>query len=70
MELMEKGTMTVAFMVYEDFELYSSGVYQHVKGNCLARFVMSCRVMICHIMFCNIMFSDMTSCYVVSCYVM
>jgi Papain family cysteine protease len=33
MELMEKGTITVAFMVYEDFELYSSGVYQHVKGD-------------------------------------
>ena len=35
MELMEKGTITVAFMVYEDFELYSSGVYQHVKGDWL-----------------------------------
>jgi Papain family cysteine protease len=35
MELMEKGTITVAFMVYEDFELYSSGVYQHVKGDFL-----------------------------------
>jgi cathepsin B len=31
-ELMEKGTMTVAFTVFEDFELYKEGVYQHVKG--------------------------------------
>ena len=31
-ELMEKGSMTVAFTVYEDFELYKTGVYQHVKG--------------------------------------
>lgn len=32
-ELMEKGTITVAFTVFEDFELYSEGIYQHVKGN-------------------------------------
>ena len=31
-EIMEKGTITVAFTVFEDFELYKSGVYQHVKG--------------------------------------
>jgi cathepsin B len=31
-ELMEKGTLSVAMTVYEDFETYSSGVYQHVTG--------------------------------------
>ena len=34
-ELMEKGTLSVAFSVYEDFEAYSSGVYQHVSGKYL-----------------------------------
>eukprot|EP00286_Rhodomonas_abbreviata_P016946 CAMPEP_0181322544 /NCGR_PEP_ID=MMETSP1101-20121128/19285_1 /TAXON_ID=46948 /ORGANISM="Rhodomonas abbreviata, Strain Caron Lab Isolate" /LENGTH=351 /DNA_ID=CAMNT_0023430465 /DNA_START=21 /DNA_END=1076 /DNA_ORIENTATION=+ len=31
-EMMEKGTLSVAMTVYEDFEAYSSGVYQHVSG--------------------------------------
>lgn len=31
-ELMEKGTLSVAMTVYEDFETYSSGVYQHKTG--------------------------------------
>ena len=31
-EMMEKGTLSVAMTVYEDFETYSSGVYQHVTG--------------------------------------
>lgn len=31
-EIMEKGTVSVAMTVYEDFETYSSGVYQHVTG--------------------------------------
>lgn len=30
--LLEKGSLTVAMTVYEDFELYSGGVYQHVTG--------------------------------------
>lgn len=34
-ELMEKGTISVAFTVYEDFEAYTSGVYQHVSGKSL-----------------------------------
>jgi cathepsin B len=34
-ELMEKGTLSVAMSVYEDFEAYSSGVYQHVEGRYL-----------------------------------
>jgi len=34
-ELMELGTLSVALSVYEDFESYSSGVYQHVKGRYL-----------------------------------
>lgn len=34
-ELMEKGTLSVALSVYEDFEAYSSGVYQHVTGKYL-----------------------------------
>jgi cathepsin B len=31
-ELMEKGSIAVAMKVYEDFEVYTSGVYQHVSG--------------------------------------
>eukprot|EP00997_Jenningsia_sp_PLL12_P010497 NODE_7773_length_439_cov_37.638462_g6928_i0.p1 GENE.NODE_7773_length_439_cov_37.638462_g6928_i0~~NODE_7773_length_439_cov_37.638462_g6928_i0.p1 ORF type:complete len:103 (-),score=31.35 NODE_7773_length_439_cov_37.638462_g6928_i0:131-409(-) len=31
-ELMEKGTLSVSLTVYEDFEAYTSGVYQHVTG--------------------------------------
>lgn len=31
-ELMEHGSISVAFTVYEDFELYKEGVYQHVTG--------------------------------------
>lgn len=31
-ELMEKGTLSVSMTVYEDFEAYSSGVYQHKTG--------------------------------------
>mmetsp|Transcript_43020 Transcript_43020/g.31407 ORF Transcript_43020/g.31407 Transcript_43020/m.31407 type:complete len:352 (-) Transcript_43020:189-1244(-) len=34
-ELMEKGTLSVAMTVYEDFETYSGGVYQHVTGKSL-----------------------------------
>lgn len=34
-EIMEKGTITVAFSVYEDFEGYYTGVYQHVYGQYL-----------------------------------
>jgi len=34
-ELMEKGTLSVAFTVYEDFEAYTSGVYQHKTGKSL-----------------------------------
>lgn len=34
-ELMEKGTLSVALSVYEDFETYSGGVYQHVSGKYL-----------------------------------
>jgi cathepsin B len=34
-ELMEKGTLSVAFTVYEDFEAYTGGVYQHVSGKSL-----------------------------------
>jgi cathepsin B len=34
-ELMELGTLSVAFTVYEDFEAYSSGIYQHVTGKSL-----------------------------------
>jgi cathepsin B len=34
-EIMEKGTVSVALSVYEDFESYSSGVYQHVTGEYL-----------------------------------
>mmetsp|Transcript_1199 Transcript_1199/g.1953 ORF Transcript_1199/g.1953 Transcript_1199/m.1953 type:complete len:349 (+) Transcript_1199:60-1106(+) len=31
-ELMELGTLSVSMTVYEDFEAYTSGVYQHVSG--------------------------------------
>jgi cathepsin B len=31
-EMMEKGTLSVSLTVYEDFEAYTSGVYQHVTG--------------------------------------
>lgn len=34
-ELMLKGTLSVAFTVYDDFELYTGGVYQHVTGKSL-----------------------------------
>jgi cathepsin B len=34
-EIMEKGPISVAFTVYEDFESYSSGIYQHVTGKSL-----------------------------------
>jgi len=34
-ELMEKGTVTVAMTVYEDFEAYAGGVYQHKSGKSL-----------------------------------
>lgn len=34
-DLMKYGTISVALQVYEDFETYSSGVYQHVSGKYL-----------------------------------
>lgn len=34
-DLMKYGTISVAFQVYEDFETYTSGVYQHVYGSYL-----------------------------------
>jgi cathepsin B len=34
-ELMEKGTLSVALQVYEDFESYTGGVYQHTTGSYL-----------------------------------
>jgi len=34
-EIMELGTVSVAFTVYEDFESYTSGVYKHVSGKSL-----------------------------------
>ncbi|RYG68048.1 hypothetical protein EON64_06055 [archaeon] len=34
-ELMEKGTLSVAMTVYEDFESYAGGVYQHKTGKSL-----------------------------------
>jgi len=34
-ELMEQGTLSVALSVYEDFEAYTSGIYQHVTGKYL-----------------------------------
>jgi len=33
--LMEKGTLSVAMSVFEDFELYKSGIYHHVSGSFL-----------------------------------
>jgi len=35
LELMEKGTLSVSLTVYEDFEAYSTGVYQHKTGKSL-----------------------------------
>jgi cathepsin B len=34
-EIYENGPVTVAFTVYEDFEAYESGIYQHVSGRSL-----------------------------------
>jgi cathepsin B len=34
-EMMEKGTLSVALEVYEDFEAYTGGVYQHTTGKYL-----------------------------------
>ena len=34
-ELMEKGTLPVSMTVYEDFEAYTGGVYQHKTGKSL-----------------------------------
>ena len=34
-EMMEKGTLSVAFTVYEDFEAYTGGIYQHKTGKSL-----------------------------------
>jgi cathepsin B len=34
-EIYEKGTVSVALSVYEDFESYTSGVYKHVSGKYL-----------------------------------
>jgi cathepsin B len=34
-ELMEKGTLSVAMTVYEDFEAYAGGVYSHQTGKSL-----------------------------------
>jgi len=34
-EIMEHGTISVSMQVYEDFESYTSGVYQHVTGSYL-----------------------------------
>jgi len=34
-EIYENGPVTVAFTVYEDFESYESGIYQHVTGRSL-----------------------------------
>ena len=31
-ELMDRGPISVAMTVFQDFELYAGGVYQHVKG--------------------------------------
>lgn len=34
-ELMNHGSVTAAFTVYEDFLTYKSGVYQHITGDSL-----------------------------------
>mmetsp|Transcript_10704 Transcript_10704/g.30713 ORF Transcript_10704/g.30713 Transcript_10704/m.30713 type:complete len:348 (-) Transcript_10704:535-1578(-) len=34
-EIYENGPVTVAFTVYEDFEAYEGGIYQHVSGKSL-----------------------------------
>jgi cathepsin B len=34
-ELMERGSISVSMEVYEDFESYTSGVYQHLTGSYL-----------------------------------
>lgn len=34
-EIMDRGSIYVAFMVYEDFMSYSSGVYQYTSGELL-----------------------------------
>jgi len=34
-ELMEGGSVSVAFTVYDDFEVYSEGIYQHEEGAAL-----------------------------------
>jgi len=34
-EIMERGTISVSMSVYEDFETYTSGIYQHVTGSYL-----------------------------------
>jgi cathepsin B len=34
-EIMEKGPISVALSVYEDFEAYSTGIYKHVSGKYL-----------------------------------
>jgi len=34
-DIYENGPVTVAFTVYEDFEAYESGIYQHVSGSSL-----------------------------------
>lgn len=34
-EIMEKGSVSASFAVYEDFPLYKSGIYQHLKGGYL-----------------------------------
>lgn len=34
-DMMEKGSLSVAFTVYEDFEAYTGGVYQHKTGSAL-----------------------------------
>jgi len=34
-EIMENGSVTVAFTVYEDFMTYKSGIYQHTSGSAL-----------------------------------
>lgn len=34
-EIYENGPVTVAFTVYEDFEAYEGGIYQHIEGKSL-----------------------------------